>query len=81
MRFLRAVMVGILAAVAASSLYVLVVVLWAMFPLLLSRSEGVSAVGFVIDGAMLVAVAVLAFAGGFYWRLRRDARARKSVSP
>ena len=77
MRYLTAAGVGVLTAIAAAVLWVLVrFVLPIALPFLISRagadgSGGVGASGAVIGTGSIVLAALLGFAGGFLWMLWR----------
>jgi ABC-type transport system involved in cytochrome c biogenesis permease component len=79
MTYLKSILVGILAAAAASLLYVLAVfVLPLLLPVLISRvtrSGGAAAASF--STGPLLGVALAAFAVGFYWEFRRASRTRR----
>jgi hypothetical protein len=75
MPYIKSFLVGILAALAASVLYVLAVfVLPLLLPFLLTRAggAGVGAAAASFTTASVLGVATIAFAGGFYWQLRRS---------
>ena len=76
MIYLKSFLAGMLAAVVASVLYILVVfVLPIALPFLLSRvtgSGGVAAATFSTGPLLLIAI--LAFAFGSYWQFRRSSR-------
>ena len=74
MRYLKAVLVGIVAALLASVIYVIVVfALPIAFPFLLSRMLGAGAMGggASFSDAPVLAIAIIAFAVGFYWEVRK----------
>lgn len=80
MTYLKSVLVGMIAALCASVLYVLAVfVLPLVLPFLLSRfsGAGVGSAGASFSEASVLAVAVIAFAAGFYWQARRGSAARR----
>jgi hypothetical protein len=76
MMYLKGMLAGFVAALAASALYVLAVfVLPILLPFVLSRMTGTggAAAAYMSSGPVL-AIAVIAFAAGFYWQLRRGSR-------
>lgn len=79
MNYLKSVLVGMVAALLASVLYVMAVfVLPILVPFLLSKMTGTggAAGASFSDGPVLI-VAVIAFAAGFYWQLRRGSAVRR----
>ena len=80
MTYLKAVLVGIIAAVAAAVLYILAVfVLPILVPLLLSRVDGSGSGAAVasFSEAAVLGIAVIAFAAAFYWQVRKDSTVRR----
>ena len=78
MVYLKSLVAGVVAAVAASILYILAVfVLPVVLPFLLSRftGEGGTAAGYFSTGPLL-GIAFLAFILAFTWQLRRGRRPR-----
>lgn len=78
MNYLKSLLVGIVAALVASVLYVMAVfVLPILVPFLLSKITGTggAAGASLSDGPVLI-IAVIAFAAGFYWQLRRGSAVR-----
>ena len=78
MVYLKSLVAGVVAAVAASILYILAVfVLPVVLPFLLSRftGEGGTAAGYFSTGPLL-GIALLAFIVAFAWQLRRGRRPR-----
>jgi hypothetical protein len=82
MIYLKGILVGVLAAMAASVFYVLAVfVVPILFPFLLSRitgNGGVAAASF--STGPVLGIALAAFAVGFYWEFRRASRTRRHAS-
>jgi hypothetical protein len=81
MNYLKGVLVGMVAALIASVLYIVAVfVLPILVPFLLSRMAGTGGAGgagaSISEGAVL-GIAVIAFAAGFYWQLRRGSTVRQ----
>lgn len=78
MTSLKSLLVGIVAALVASVLYVMAVfVLPILVPFLLSKIAGTSgAAGASLSDGPVLIVAVVAFAAGFYWQLRRGSAVR-----
>jgi hypothetical protein len=81
MIYLKSLLVGIIAAMAASVIYILVVfVLPILIPFLLSRATGevgAVAVGASFSDGPVFGIALLAFAAGFYWEFRRVSQTRR----
>ena len=79
MIYLKGILVGILVAVAASVLYVVgVFVLPLLLPFLLSRITGTAgAAGASFSTGPVLGIALVGFAGGFYWEFRRASRTRR----
>ena len=82
MIYLKSFLFGIVAAVGASALWILAVfVLPILVPFLLSRVTGAGGVGAaaasVSDGSILAA-ALVGFAAGFYWKVRRVSKTAAS---
>jgi hypothetical protein len=78
MVYLKSLVAGVVAAVAASILYILAVfVLPVVLPFLLSRftGEGGTAGGYFSTGPLL-GIAFVAFVAAFAWQLRRGRRPR-----
>lgn len=79
MMYLKSILVGIVAAIAASVLWILTVfVMPILLPFLMSRVTGSGSAGAgasVGSGSVLVA-ALVGFGAGFYWHLRRFSRSR-----
>jgi hypothetical protein len=78
MVYLKSLVVGIVAAVVASILYILTVFVFpVVLPFLLSRftGEGGTAAGYFSTGP-LFGIAFLAFVAAFAWQLRRSRRPR-----
>jgi hypothetical protein len=76
MAYFKSFVAGVVAAVAASILYILAVfVLPVVLPFLLSRftGEGGTAAGYFSTGP-LFGIALLAFVAAFAWQLRRGRR-------
>ena len=78
MIYLKCVLVGMVAALVASAIYILAVfVLPIVLPFLLSRITGGSgAAGASFSDVEVLGIAVLAFAVGFYWQFRRSSEPR-----
>ncbi len=80
MNYLKGVLVGMIAALLASVLYILAVfVLPIVLSVLLSRIDGTgsgAAAASFSEGPVLL-IAVIAFAAGFYWQLRRGSTVRR----
>ena len=78
MIYLKCVLVGAVAALVATVIYILAVfVLPLMLPFLLSRVSGASgAVAVSFNTAPVLGIAVIAFAVGFYWQFRRGSTSR-----
>jgi hypothetical protein len=74
MIYLKSVLVGIVAAVAASMLWTLAAfVLPILIPQLLSRlggGDGVGAAGARITSDSILLAALIGFVAGFYWKFR-----------
>lgn len=79
MIYVKGILVGILAALAASVLYILAVfVLPLLLPFLLSRITGNSGgAGASFSTGPVLGIALVAFAAGFYWEFRRVSRTRR----
>jgi hypothetical protein len=75
MIYVKSLVFGIGAAIAASILWILAVfVLPILAPFLLSRvtgSGGAGAAGASIDSESILAAALVGFVGGSYWKFRR----------
>ena len=78
MRFLKSLLVGIVAAVIGAALWVFVVFYVPIFlPLLVSRFTGSGgASGASVSSDSILAVAFVGFLLGFAWMFRRTARVR-----
>lgn len=77
MRYLNSVIAGIVAAVGASVIWVLVVfILPVLLPLFILRlsGSGSSASGAYISSESIFGVALIGFLVGFVWSLRRTSR-------
>ena len=78
MVYLKSLVAGVVAALAASILYILVVFVFpVVLPFLLARftGEGGTTAGYFSSGP-LFGIAFLAFATAFAWQLRRARRPR-----
>jgi hypothetical protein len=76
--YLKSLLAGVVAALAASILYILTVFVFpVVLPFVLSRftGEGGTAAGYFSSGPLL-GIAFLAFAAAFAWQLRRARRPR-----
>jgi type II secretory pathway component PulF len=81
MMYLKSTLVGIVAAVAASVLWILLVfVLPILIPFLMSRNTGSGGIGAVsvgvLDSGLVLAAALVGFAIGFFWEYRRLSKSR-----
>jgi hypothetical protein len=74
MAYVKSVMVGVVGAVIAAVLWVLVAFVLPVFtPLLVSRVTGSpGGAGAAIGSGSILAAAVIGFVGGFYWMFRRS---------
>jgi hypothetical protein len=81
MIYLRSLLVGIMAAMVASVIYILAVfVLPVLMPFLLSRvtgDVGAGATGASFSSGPVLGIALVAFAAGFYWKFRRVSQTRR----
>ncbi len=79
MIYVKGILVGILAALAASVLYITAVfVLPLLLPFLLSRITGNGGgAGASFSTGPVLGIALVAFAAGFYWEFRRVSRTRR----
>ena len=78
MIYLKSVLFGMMAAVAACALWILALLLPILVPLVLSRGGGAGGGGAVLVGVSsgsIAAAAVIGFAAGFCWKFART-RAR-----
>ena len=73
MIYVKSVLFGIGAAIAAALLWILAVfVLPIVVPFALSRVTGAGGVGAAsIDSGSILAAALVGFVAGFFWRMRR----------
>jgi hypothetical protein len=79
MIYFKGVLVGMVAALVACAVYILVVFVFPLLmPFVLSRIAGTGAVsaGAYFSSGPVLAVALIAFAAGFYWQVRRGSKAR-----
>ena len=78
MIYLKSILVGIIAAVAASALWILATLVAPIVIMLVSSrgtgSGGIGAVSF--DSASILAAALVGFAAGCYWQVRRLSKRR-----
>jgi hypothetical protein len=74
MVYLKCVLTGLTAAVAAAAIWIVVtLVLPIAAPFLLSRMTGTGgAAGAFVTSDSTLAVALVGFVAGFYWKLRRE---------
>jgi hypothetical protein len=81
MIYLKSLLVGSIAAMAASVIYILAVfVLPILIPFLLSRvtgNVGAGAAGASFSSGPVLGIALVAFAAGFYWEFRRVSQTRR----
>ena len=79
--YFKSILVGIVAALVASVIYILAVfVVPILLPFLLSRVAGTAgAAGASFSEGPVLGIAAVAFAFGFYWQFRRGSRARPRV--
>jgi hypothetical protein len=73
MIYLKGVVVGMVAALVACAVYILVLFVFPiLIPFLLSRMTGAGGgAGASFSGGPVLGIAVIAFAAGFYWQVRR----------
>ena len=78
MMYLKSVLVGIIAAAAASVLWILAVfVIPLVMVLFMSRDTGSGGIGAVsVDSVSVLAAALVGFAIGFFWEYRRLSKSR-----
>jgi hypothetical protein len=77
--YLKCVVVGMAAALVASAIFILVVFVFPiLLPFLLSRITGTGgAAGASFSDVEVLGIAVIAFAVGFYWQLRKGSEPRR----
>jgi hypothetical protein len=73
--YFKSVLTGILAAVVAVFVWIVVTVIIGFIPLVGGINEGSGGVGFVIMSNDVALAAIFGFVMGFFWRLRRLRRA------
>jgi predicted Na+-dependent transporter len=77
MMYLKSILIGIVAAVAASVLWILTVfVIPILIPFFMSRNTGSGGIGATVDSVSILAAALVGFAIGFFWELRRLSKSR-----
>ena len=78
MIYLKSVLVGMVAALVASVIYILAVFVFPLLlPFLLSRISGTGGTAAAsFSSGPVLGIAVVAFAAGFYWQFRRASQTR-----
>ena len=70
MIWIKAVLVGLVAAVLATVLVPIAILAWELIPTI--GAVGSDGIGFVLVGTEIVLPAIIGFAFGFWWSVRRS---------